>query len=218
MPTNFLSLPSELRNNIYEQLLILHEPIDIRPHWCWLFPPGTLHPKILLANKTVHREASSLLYAQNCFDFSGCGSEKAITFLYQIGRKNASHIRSIEIYFPSFYALGDPDVIITDDSIRFLTSIKSNCTNLSTLKISLGSVNYMLLRLDALDSPRSVSKALALLDTQFRAISSLKEVIFEVYEVLLSGDIRRKMESNGWTVQIKDEIEELDEGAFVAYL
>ena len=215
MSTNFLSLPSELRNIIYEQLLVLQEPIvcPTRP-WSWHSPLRALHPELhpelLLANKTVHREASSLLYAQNHFDLSMCTSEHVVSFLDQIGRHNASHIRLICIDFPDFRDLGQPNVALKDDSVRILAKIQSDCTNLSTLTTSLDSTNAMELKLDALDSPRIAGEALALVDARFRAILSLEEVVVEVYEDGPSVDIRRKMEGYGWTINVTERAEDSD--------
>jgi hypothetical protein len=211
MSTNFLSLPGELRNNIYEQLLVLQEPIvcPTRP-WRWHSPLRALHPELLLANKTVHREASSLLYAQNHFNLTMCTSEHVASFLDQIGRHNASHIRLICIDFPDFRDLGQPNVALEDDSVRILAKIQSDCTNLSTLITSLASTDAMGLTLYALDSPQIAGEALALADARFRAISSLEEVVVKVYEDCPSVDIRRKMEGHGWTISVTERVEDLD--------
>lgn len=73
----------------------------------------------------------------------------------------------------------------------------------------------MALKLDALDSPQIVVEALALVDARFRAISPLREVIVEVYEDGPSADIRRKMESHGWTINVTEQVEESDfDGSF----
>jgi hypothetical protein len=92
MSANFLSLPSELRKNIYEQLLVLQEPVasPINP-WLRQSQFRALTPGFLRANKVVHLEASSILYAQNRFDFTMCTSEDITSFLEQIGHNNASY-------------------------------------------------------------------------------------------------------------------------------
>ena len=211
MSTNFLSLPSELRNKIYEQLLVLEEPIVCPTHpWRPYSLLQMLHPELLLANKTVHREASSLLYAQNHFDLTTCTFEHVASFLDQIGHNNASYIRLICIDFPDFRDLGQSNVTLKDDSVRILAKIQSDCTNLSTLITSLDSTNAMELKLDALDSPRIAGEALALVDARFRAISSLKEVVVKVYEDGPSVDIRKKMEGHGWTINVTERVEESD--------
>ena len=165
MSANFLSLPSELRNNIYEQLLVLQEPvaspIDL---WRRQSQVQALTPGLLRANKTVHFEASSMLYAQNCFDFTMCTSEDVTSFLEQIGHNNASYILSIYIDFPKFHYLDLHDVTFEDDSVRILAKIQSDCTKLATLTTSLHSTNAMEARLEALDYPKIVAEGLALVD------------------------------------------------------
>lgn len=54
----------------------------------------------------------------------------------------------------------------------------------------------MKLRLDALDNLKIVIKTLKLINTHFRIISSLQEIIVKMYEDDLSDHIRRKMKSH----------------------
>ncbi|KAF2252374.1 hypothetical protein BU26DRAFT_517013 [Trematosphaeria pertusa] len=209
MPTNFLSLPSEVRNDIYEQLLVLQTPVACPTHpWLGRSQVRVLTPGLLLANKAVHSEASSLLYAQNRFDFTLCTPEHVASFLEQIGRNNADYIRHIRIDFPDFGYLEPNDVTFEDDSLRILAKIQSDCANLSTLTTSLSSTYAMELRLDALDNFRVVGEALKLVNTRFRAISSLQEIIVEVYEDGPSDHMRREMKSHGWTISTTEYVEE----------
>jgi hypothetical protein len=60
------------------------------------------------------------------------------------------------------------------------------------------------------DSPRIVAKAFALVDTRLRTISSLQDIIVQVYEDGPSADIRTKMESYGWTIKVIKQVEEWD--------
>ena len=68
----------------------------------------------------------------------------------------------------------------------------------------------MQLRLGALDNPKVVTEALKLVNTHFRAISSLQKIVVEVYEDGPSDHIRREMESHGWTISIAERVEEED--------
>lgn len=60
----------------------------------------------------------------------------------------------------------------------------------------------MELRLDALDNHKVVTEALNLVNTHFRGLSSLQGIIVEVYKDGSSDDLRRKIESHGWTISI----------------
>jgi hypothetical protein len=205
MSANFLKLPSDLRNKVYELCLLHQEPIN---PWMYFNQRQELTPGLLRANKTVHSEASSLLYAQNRFDFSMATPEDVASFLRTIGDNNADCIRHICVDFPSFRDLEPGNVTLEEDSDGILANIQSSCANLRMLTTSLSSTHAMELRLDALDSPKIVTEALTLVNTRFRAISSLQDIIVEVYEDGPSDDIRRKMENHGWTISTTEYVEE----------
>jgi hypothetical protein len=73
-------------------------------------------------------------------------------------------------------------------------------------------------KLDALDNPKLVAEALLLVDTRFRDILSLQEIIVEVYKDGLSDHIRREMQSHGWTISAKEYVEEEDFDTINRYL
>jgi hypothetical protein len=119
MPANFLSHSGELCNKMYNHHLVLEEPIDP-----WYGNYGlVLNVNLVCANKMIHREASSLLYAQNRFIFTGCDSELIARFLNKIGRNNANHIQYICIDFPNVRDL-EGAVILGDDSVGILERSK----------------------------------------------------------------------------------------------
>jgi hypothetical protein len=205
MSANFLKLPSELRNRVYELCLLHQEPIN---PWMVYNQRKELTTGLLRANKTVHREASSLLYAQNCFDFSMATPEDVASFLRTIGDNNANCIRHICVDFPSLRDLEPGNVTLEEDSDGILANIQSSCANLRILTTSLSSTHAMELRLDALDYPKIVNEALTLVNTRFRAISSLQDIIVEVYEDGPSGDIRRKMDNHGWKISTSEYVKD----------
>jgi hypothetical protein len=223
MPLNFSTFPSEIRNRIYEELLVLSEPIIIEMatdrlrnirgvlsdanNW---FTCGVLGlcPAILLANKRTRREATPLLYCMNSFRVGD--SESSYTyetpcailtlFLDHIGSQNAGFLRRICIAFPIFDDYHAGSVTLQEDSIRALELIRDKCTNLAILKTSLQTTATVELSIDSLDNPRAAAEALALVDTRFKAISSLKEIIVNVYDETPSLDLRDKMRGCGWTI------------------
>jgi hypothetical protein len=78
------------------------------------------------------------------------------------------------------------------------------------LTTSLHSTNAIEVKLDALDYPKIVAKALVLVNACFRAISSLKEIIVKVYKDSLSDYIQREIKNYKWTISITEYVEELD--------
>jgi hypothetical protein len=133
-------------------------------------------------------------------------------FLQKIGSNNSSYIRHIVIDFPKFLYLDPGDVNLEEGSVSIPANIQSGCANLSTLTTSLYSTNAMELRIDDLDHHKVAAEALNLVNTHFRAISPLQEIILEVYEDGPSDHIRRMMKSHGWKISTTEYVEEEDRG------
>lgn len=206
MSTSFLSLPSEIRNDIYERLLVLEDPIScLDTSWNRLLRYGAISTGILLANKAISREASSILYAQTHFDLSGGNMSQIISFINDIGRENASFMRHIIIDFPEFSALEMHRVALRDDAAGILDIFRERCRNLRTITTSAHSTSDIELDLGSLNCPEAVTEALALVNSRFRAVSSLEKVIVEVYERSASAYIRKEMEKIGWTVSEREQ-------------
>ena len=199
MSANFLKLPSELRNRVYELCLLHHEPII---PWGYFNQRRGLTPELLRANKTVYREASSLLYTQNRFDFFMATPRDVASFLRLIGDNNANCIRHICVDFPAIRERETGNVTLEGDSDGVLTNIQSSCANLRTFTTSLTSTYAMdlIIMLSIVDNAKIVTEVLPLANTRLRAISSLQDIIVEVYEDITSDDMRRKMENDGWTI------------------
>ena len=204
MPATFLSLPAELRNEIYIYLLVRKEPID---PWNG---DHELDLNLLSTNTAILHEARSLLYGHNCFDLTW-EPGRIPECIDTIGFINASHLQCIPIEFPRLRDLED-EVSLEDVSLHILEKIQSRCTNLRKLITAPESTNTMENRLVSFDSPSICARALALIAACFRAISSLQEIVVEVYEEGLSSDIRKKMESHGWILKVVEpvEVEEWD--------
>lgn len=97
MSASFLTLPSELRNTVYEQCFLHPEPIN---PWMVFNHRRELAPGLLCTSRTVNLEASSVFYAQNIFDFTKMTPKDVAVFLGTIGR-NADYIEHVCIDFPS---------------------------------------------------------------------------------------------------------------------
>jgi hypothetical protein len=148
-------------------------------------------------SKTVHREATWLFYTHNRFFF---------IFLRQISQDYADCIRHIVIGFVR-PTLDNGAVALNAVYIRTLAGIKSSCSSLKMLTVFLrcGYVMPDGIKLDPrAESNEVLIEVLNLLDTHFRAISSLRDI-----KIQFNGDeegpsdlMRREMENRGWTVSI----------------
>jgi hypothetical protein len=117
----FLSLPREVRDQVYSYALLV--PSNIKPEprpihllslepLCWK-PPT---PSLCLVNKQIHDEAIEVLYRENTFCFQNPG--ELLRFEDQIGDQNRNLIRSLEISMSVFAAnslVPVPDLIAPCD-------------------------------------------------------------------------------------------------------
>lgn len=156
----------------------------------------------------MHSEANALLYSDNRFRFpevftstpSATTSAHIAPFLYQIGPQ-ASHIRYISIPFPTFDYPQPDRARLQEAHIKNLELVRDTCTSIKAIEllVSPDCANY------ALGDWPIAAEALDLLDTHFKNIPSLKEIVinFEVYpEEDPSDDLTKKMHDHGWTVKV----------------
>ncbi|KAI1149434.1 hypothetical protein F4825DRAFT_430440 [Nemania diffusa] len=206
-PASFASLPSELRNEIYELILLHEEPLHPLIAFDCFRPRKGLTPGLLRVSKAVHREASSLFYGNNHFNLSYGLPRQAIFFLKRIG-SNAAYIRHLAITFPDFFCLDPGDVTLDKDSVSVLATIKRRCTNLNSLTTALYWTTNIDHRIDWPDSHKIADEPLELVDAHFRAITSLQEINLAVYEHLQSDQLRQITKCHGWTISTLQPVEE----------
>lgn len=163
---------------------------------------------LLGTNKAINREASSLLYGRNRFEFTGTTAAGVSTFLETIGSNNSALIQHILIDSPQFRHLEPGNVALDEEDISLVTSIHSWCPNLSTLTTALHSTNEMEFQIDESDNHNVAREALGLLDALFRVGSSMQVITLMVYKDGPSDYIRRRMETLDWTFTFSEYDEE----------
>ncbi|KAI9923425.1 hypothetical protein ASPWEDRAFT_177795 [Aspergillus wentii DTO 134E9] len=199
MPVTFLSLPTELRNEIYKYL-VCRDPIN---PWSKGYE---LSSNLLSTNTRILHETSSLLYGNNCFDLLPSSPIRIPEFLDTIGLVNASNLSCIRIGFPEFRDDGE-EVSLEEESLRTLTKIQAYCTNLKCITATAPTTYWIGIQL-SVGSPSICDRALDLVAAHFRAITSLQDIVMEVYDEGLNSSIIRKMKSYGWTLRTVEPMEE----------
>lgn len=212
MPLCFRYLPTEVKNKIYRELLV-HTNTIFLDITAWSRQPsifGTssrcysislcLYPSILLLNKTVHHEASSLLCSQNRFEIED--SELLTAFLNQRPR-NAAFLRHLIAVFPKLQDSGNSGMATTDDeSLRMLDLIHEKCDNIIILSLRTEERREFLLNAFGV---RIVDQALMSLDAQLRAILTLRKLRIQVCNKPNRSTLREKMGRYGWIAEtVKD--------------
>ena len=201
MSFNFLGLPPELRTRIYEMLLVQQMPINL------VFLSRKLTLGLLGVNKKVYQEAKAVLYTKNSFDLVYESCMMGTRLLERMAMDNASCIRHLRIDLPEFTNFWDlyPDHIIFErDSDNLLKAIQRYCTNLCSLSIYIDGGEDGRFLIEGSDHPVMITVALELMNSYFKAMTSLQKVFIEIYEDCLWGDVREQMESHGWIVRLKD--------------
>ena len=209
---NFSNTTVEIRLQIYSELLVHSGPIDFVADYG---PPSPrlfrcqrvgLCPAVLRVSRMMHREASPLLYSSNCFRFPEVftrpPSAHISPFLNQIG-SHARLIRHICIPFPTFDYPLPASAVLHEVHIKNLELIRDTCTGIQTLELSVPPENCDY----ALSQPEIAAEALNLLDTRFKSIPSLEEIIvnLQVYpQEDSSDDVTETWHGYGWTVKVTE--------------
>jgi hypothetical protein len=147
-----LTLPKELRLQIFSELLVDPDPIVFGANWDFSRSPSRplvrykedgLCPAVLQLNRQTHSEASPILYINNCFKFSDdpipsfTGSADIAPFFSQIGSQT-SRIRHICITLPSSHDFFDYQtrVELLEPYAKNLKLIRDTCTGITTFELS----------------------------------------------------------------------------------
>lgn len=209
MATCLFSLPLEMREKIYSELLVVAIPIAFEPGDGTLYRPvGSrrrgLYPAILRVNKKAYREASRLLYSKNRFEIPNATDSpkfpetaSVALFLSQIGYQ-ASLIRYICIDFPRWDFDQPEGGSSHPGDIRNLELVRSSCQNLRVLELSLGTgqdlIFYEPVTAEILDS----------IDVATKDVLLRKEIMvhIQVYDEDDIQDSVTMMRTHGWTVEV----------------
>lgn len=137
MPTTFLSLPLELRTQIYEYVLLLPDsktwiysaPLSptspTSPIFTFAFPapysddpmpinppePSTGPATLLRACGIINQEASQVLYSRNCFKVKA--AQALLEWLEAIGPQNTQHLDAVHIIAGARYSKAWSKVLCT---------------------------------------------------------------------------------------------------------
>ncbi|TEY41015.1 hypothetical protein BOTCAL_0408g00140 [Botryotinia calthae] len=226
LKVNFFDLSIEIRLKIYEELLVVPEPLSL----ILSSSPGDptksitirknsdcLSPRLLRVNQQIHHEATPLLYRNNRFHLSRLhrdfgvhmmpSNHGIVKFLTRVGDYNASMIRHLDIYFP--ICTTDVD-LIKKDALEF---IRDKCTNLTTVKMLVWNrhdLNRTYGRV-GLDEPADnipLVQDLKMIDAELKKISSLREISVDFCSLSrwsraeFEDWMRKLMHYCGWEVQL----------------
>ncbi len=206
----FFSLPREIRNKIYNIVLIVAHPVYLfrdagsrvetfapdRP-FRWL--------SLLYTNRQTHSEAIPVLYGMNNFSLVDTTPQQLgllESFVDCIGSVNAGLLSHLCINFPVAESIdGQPGKVkLRDDSLQSLKLLREKFTKLTTLEIFVHSKGSKgLIRTDQ-DNSQFIQDGLSQIDAQLKTIPSLNRVIVRVFDETPIPSVIELMQGLGWAV------------------
>ncbi|KAE8405644.1 hypothetical protein BDV37DRAFT_281781 [Aspergillus pseudonomiae] len=204
----FLSLPIDLRNNIYRQVLAVPHPIFLfQDPRCPIESFAPEKPSqwlvLLYTNHQVSKEAKAL-YNTNEFVLEESTKRQGSlvkSFLNCIGPVNAGFLSYLRMDFPATERVDGQlgEIKIRKDGLQTLRLLQEQCTNLKTLETLVYGPNYGLLTDQEIDI-RLLRDALQDINTQLRAIEPLDRIIVRVCSGSATPPTIEFMEELGWII------------------
>ncbi|KAI1845893.1 hypothetical protein JX266_007980 [Neoarthrinium moseri] len=211
---NLLSIPREIRHDLYQRLLVARQPLflflDNRdPRSVEMFAPGKPFQAlaIICTNRQIHAEAAAVLYGLNHFIFLDNARhqvELIRSFLGLIGRRNAGLLGYLSINFPVVEVAGDLEgnFVLREDSLATLMLLKDRCTQLKQLETHVHHDTSAETFRSGCSGAHHIRRALSQIDSQLKQLSSLSEVIVTFYTEPPSLLMEELMREFGWTVRL----------------
>jgi len=211
VPAGFLSLPHKIRTNIYKRVLVVAHPLylfqDTGSQVVESFAPERPFRwlALLYTNRQLHDEASIVLYGSNCFHFMDTALRQGgllQSFFNCIGSLNAGLLSHLCINFPVAENAKDQSgiVMLREDDLCSLRLLKENCTSLTTLETLINGRNSTRLINAGDNDSQFIREALSQIDSQLKAISSLKKVIVKYYDGTPTPFVVELMQGLGWVI------------------
>ena len=127
-------------------------------------------------------------------------------FLDQIGSVNASYIRFLRMEFVAIAACFWIEHPLKRCSIEMLEKLVLCCTSLETLIISPGRLpvgHWLYVPIPPRNERPSHSRsAMRELNSYFRRIASLREIVIEIHDGVSNPIVMEEMETYGWRVKV----------------
>ena len=200
MVSSFLSLPGEIRNKIYEIILVDKDPIDP-----WRL--GFASRSLFRVSETIRHESTSLYFSKNCFDLTSWTHMGIDKIMKRFGTNNLPMLQ--HVYFPCpILQSTRPERAVLDKAERiFLTRLSESCPNLEIITLSRSRNHFSNDELKRLDN-LIVQQILDFLNTHLnttQASSAIHYIEAETHKPNSDGHTQNKNtkstpKETGWTI------------------
>nr|POF17936.1 hypothetical protein CFP56_13347 [Quercus suber] len=204
MVVSFLDIPGEVRNMIYELVLLHDEPLHCGYTWDRV-QQKELGINLLLANKTVRHEAAPIFFGRNCFEvmeLAPCAFDSVLCKIHPRLAHQIQHARTTFMIFCS--EDHHRDFLLAD----VLDRIAGRCPNVRTITV--------LLENDHRDrwwrypswGVRLFRDKLAAVNAALSRFTKLGKVIVEVPRDVLKDRMQRELQKYAWDLKIVEAVQE----------
>ncbi|CAG8950819.1 hypothetical protein HYFRA_00003035 [Hymenoscyphus fraxineus] len=219
----FIEMPLEIKNRIFEQLLLFELPIDMvmrcgKPigYSSNATMSSELSFPVLSLNKQINLEASTFLYQRNEFKFAtDCNTYTITPFLRNIGEQNAGFIHRICISYPTMecneysgldesYGIALPicggfigSRKVDDMSAQAFRVIAWSCPNLKFLTMTRSSTRESRHN----GSSRLDIKAVLAVNEHLKNFPKETKIVVDVQLGPEDSQVERTMRSCGWMIK-----------------
>ena len=207
-----LDLPIEIRRIIYKLVLAVNTPLYLFGESTQVRSFALELPRQWLAllhtNQQISNEASAVLYSSNRFTLVDATKQEELlqSFLDGIGPANASSLSFLTVGFPVVERISEESQKprLHKESLRSLALLQERCTGLTTLQAMIQSQNSSGLSKENQDDLPFIKDAFSQIDTQMRAIPSLRRISVRIYGVNLNPRVVELMQGLGWVIFVGD--------------
>jgi hypothetical protein len=202
MPTNFLSLPGEIRNKIYSYILLSEGVITLGPkqfyddepdqkssfarHWMSIGPflwQPIPELNILQVSKAINKETKSFFYSQNLINLALHDSSRVSQIFDQIGPESTSQLEHVLIHFPHTSGTSGQNLPFRTVDIAFeiFKLVRKHCTNLKKITTFVYRSPNVLPHFLSHQSGDAIRETMVEIDGLFRSIPSPREIVAKVW-------------------------------------
>nr|POF22057.1 hypothetical protein CFP56_36144 [Quercus suber] len=202
MAAGFLDLPCEIRNMIYELVLLHEDPIEL-----WRLEPRRRQQfdiEILRVNKTIYREASPMFYGQNRFELREYNHSLIESLLLLIGTPNARLIQHVVVDLKSVLDLKPFASSYRLVHNYFCADLFACCPKLRSLNALPPGIAAIDQLLTCPDDSQAVRNVLSRIKTKMGLCQSLDRLVaeFPTLHLLCQGKpLSQELERAGWTIK-----------------
>ncbi|KAK4450250.1 hypothetical protein QBC34DRAFT_77919 [Podospora aff. communis PSN243] len=212
--SGLLSLPRELRDNIYLNVLDVKHPLYLfkedNSDDVEVFAPRTPARWLALlhTNRKIHAEACETLYGRHKFVFVDTAKSQGDllgVFLHKIGAVNAGYLTHVCINFPAMIVDRQDQNAARKPDLLELELLQERCGSLRTLEAFVYGQNSKGLvagRYSPTLGSLSTPEALLQVDAKFKAIPSLPAVLIKPSNGPLAPEVVELMQGFGWVISV----------------